>query len=162
MTMGQKGFSLVELLTVIAIMIVLTSIATLQFSSMVRKREIEKQTQLLYTDLAEVRQKALYEKTQRMVRLTGSEFTVYPGTSTAAAPVIRRTLNYPVVLSNGDAAIDIRFDTFGISDNSTLFVCVDPASSSVAPVNSLRITATGVDLAQRKEGTCSDANISLK
>jgi type II secretion system protein H len=122
MTMGQKGFSLVELVVVIATMIILTSIATLQFSSMIRKREMEKQTRMLYTDLTEVRQKALYEKTPRVVRLTSNEFRVYPGDSTAATPTLSRAFSYPIGWSTAGAVLDITFDTFGISNNNEVFV----------------------------------------
>ena len=160
--MGQKGFSLVETLVVVATMIILLSVATLQFSTMMQKREMEEQTRMIYSDLTEVRQKALYEKTRRAAKITNNEFTVYPGASTADPPVIRRPLNFPVVWSTGDAAVVITFDTFGISDNAELFVCIDPESNSSAPVDSLRITATRVDLAKRTEGTCSDEHINLK
>lgn len=160
--MGEKGFSLVELVVVVVILTVLLSIATLQFSSMIRKREMEKQTRMLYTDLTEVRQKALYEKTSRAVRLTTNEFTVYPGDSTADTPVLRRTFTYPVSLSTGDALVDITFDTYGISDNEDLFVCIDPASSNDAPVDSLRVSATRVDLAKRTGANCDQTGVSLK
>lgn len=161
--MGQKGFSLVELLTVVAVMIILLSVATLQFSSMMSKREMEKQIRMLYTDLTEIRQKALYEKTPRAVKVTASEFTVYPGDSTAAPPVVRRSLNYPVGWSTSDTELVITFDTFGISDNDdTLCICIDPSISNSAPVDSLKITPTRVDLGKRTGGNCVDEDINLK
>ena len=161
--MGQKGFSLVELLTVVATMIILLSVATLQFSSMMRKRDMEKEIRMIYTDLSEVRQKALYEKTPRAVKFTANEFTVYPGPSTTVSPVLRRTLNHPVGWSTADSVLVVTFDTFGISDNDgTLCICIDPSSSNSAQVDSLKITPTRVDLGKRTEGTCVDENINLK
>ena len=123
---------------------------------------MEKQIRMLYTDLTEVRQKALYEKTPRAVRLTANEFTVYPGDSTTTTPVLRRALNFPVGLSTGAAAVAITFNTYGISNNDTLFICIDPATDNSAPVDSLRITATRVDLAKRTGASCAETDISLK
>jgi len=53
--MGVRGFSLMELMVVLAIFATLLSIATLDFNAMTKKAQIERQTRELFADLNQAR-----------------------------------------------------------------------------------------------------------
>jgi prepilin-type N-terminal cleavage/methylation domain-containing protein len=58
----QDGVSMIELLTVMGIVVVLTGIATLSFSTWVNKYDIERQVYVLYAQLLKTRTDAMYKK----------------------------------------------------------------------------------------------------
>ena len=75
--MKRNGFSLIELVVVIAIMGTLIAIGALGYSSMTRKAGVEGQVKTMYADLMNARSQALYRKTCRYVTVTGTQFSVY-------------------------------------------------------------------------------------
>lgn len=148
--MKRNGFSLIELLIVIAIISILLSIATLQFNEYTRKANIEAQTKIMYADLMNVRSEALFQKKTRSVTVSATEFSVYSSaTVTGAAPVISKTLSYPVVYSGGST---ITFNTQGLLDNvNNKTICVEPYDNHAA-YDSLVLFTTRIELGKRDPG----------
>jgi prepilin-type N-terminal cleavage/methylation domain-containing protein len=159
--MRNRGFSLVELMFVIAIMGVLLAIAIPQFNRYTTKSAMEAQMRIMLTDLMTARSQALYEKKARSVAISAATFAVYSSTATDVAPRQAKTLQYPVVVGSGL----VQFDPSGVSllapgaDNC---ICLDP-SGNPASVDSIVITATRISLGKRNDGSaCSTSNIRIQ
>jgi prepilin-type N-terminal cleavage/methylation domain-containing protein len=120
----ESGFTLVELLMVIAIMAVLLTLATPQFNRMQQKATIEKEVTTIYSTLASVRLQALYSKTPRTVTFSGKQMNIFPANDTTATPLERVPLPYPV-----SASTSVDFDASGMMLAGDRSICVDPTGA---------------------------------
>ncbi|TWJ32786.1 pilus assembly FimT family protein [Geobacter argillaceus] len=161
--MRNHGFSLIELMLVIAVIAILGSIATLSWQSMQKKAAIETQAKTMYGDLMDVRSQALYTKRARSVAISSGLFQVYSSTVTSVPPVSQKTLGYAVVWSSAGT---ITFDTAGLANGSERSLCVDPYNDltvvNAAAVDSLVISAARINLGKRTGGNCVTNNIEQK
>jgi prepilin-type N-terminal cleavage/methylation domain-containing protein len=157
--MGQRGFSLVEMLVVVTIIGALLAIATLQFNQYTKKSGIEAQIKTMYTDIMNARAEALLQKSDRSINLTASQFSVYPNSTATDPPLLRKALGYPVI--SNDMSSIVSFDTRGVASTSKT-VCVEP-SGNPAYVDSIIITAMSIQLGKRRTGeTCNSDKIDAR
>ena len=159
--MGGNGFTLVELIVTVAVMIILASLATVQFRKMTINASIEKELKMIYADLMELRTKALYENTPRAVRFTRNVMAIYPGSDTSAPPVMTRSLPHGVAWSGSGASLEIEYDTYGIS-NKLVTVCVEPDNQNSSSVDSLIISHARIRMGKREAPDCKAEYVSLK
>jgi prepilin-type N-terminal cleavage/methylation domain-containing protein len=159
----ERGFSLVELLAVMAIMATLMSIGTLAYNRIQTKAGIERDVQKLYSSLMTVRLQALYTKTPRKIIFGGKSISVYANMS-AAAPESTTYLSYPVVMNPGAAQID--FDASGMMAGGDRTICVDPTGTlgqNPGNVDSVGISAAQVLMGKRQAGgACAPSFIDQK
>ncbi len=158
--MSERGFTLVEMLMVIAIIGILTTIGTFQFSSYQKKSAIDSQTRIMYGDLMELRNKALFEKSNRLFRLKSTtSYALYASEDGTATPLETKTLKMPITW-NGTA--DIIFDTRGmLKDLSNKTICV--VEENASPVDSIVVSATRIQLGKLDEGAaCAANNVTAK
>jgi prepilin-type N-terminal cleavage/methylation domain-containing protein len=160
--MRNHGFTLVELMIVIAVMAILGTIATLSWNSMQKKAAIETQAKTMFGDLMDVRSQALYTKRKRSVVISGSLFKVYSSNLTTVSPVSQKALRYPVVWNS--AGTTVTFDSSGLANGSQRSLCIDPDSDltvvNEATVDSIVISAARINLGKRTGGDC-DANNNI-
>jgi prepilin-type N-terminal cleavage/methylation domain-containing protein len=138
----RNGFTLVEILVAITIMGILISVATLNYSAMKQKGDIEKQTRELYSVIVGTRLSAMQNK-QRLALFLGPKQYIFKqytsvNDSIATAWKIKSTVNlaFPIqkldtsgTLVNLDVATDkIDFDTNGFTNNNMTLV-VTPVSA---------------------------------
>ena len=159
--MGENGFTLVELIVTVAVMVILATLATVQFTKMTTKVSIEKELKMIYADLMELRTKALYENTPRAVRFTRTVMTIYPGSDTSAPPVMTRSLPHGVAWSGVGASLDVTYDTYGISD-TLVTLCVEPDDENSSSVDSLVISFARIRMGKREAPNCKAEYVSLK
>lgn len=166
--MNRNGFSLVELVVVIAIMVTLMAIGGLIYSTMTRKTGIESQVKTMYADLMTARSQALYRKTCRYVTVAGTQFSVYTSsvcgaTAPTSGAIMQKTLRYGITSTPADS---ICFDQRGMANrvNATITdmsgtykaICVQPNDPSL--LTSIVVSATDIQMGKLTTGsTCSDA-----
>ena len=145
--MNKHGFSLIELLIVIALIGILVSAATFGFTQYSRKSKMESQTRLLYGDLMEYRAKALFEKRNWTFKISESGYGIYSSTATTVTPVSAVIFKHPVDFTDTIAVIE--FNTQGMTDVAGS-VCV--AGANDANVDSVTVSKTRVQIGKRKVG----------
>lgn len=157
--MRQRGFTLVELMVVIAITGILLSIATLNWNEMQRKSAIESQIKTMHADLMEVRLQALYGKRARSVVISGQVYKSYSSTVITPTPLETKQLSYPVVTNTNGSTLT--FDKCGLVFNGYSAVCVGPVNNTAA-VDSLVINVSKNNLGKRDGGGCGTSVITQK
>ncbi|MDD2539846.1 MAG: prepilin-type N-terminal cleavage/methylation domain-containing protein [Desulfuromonadaceae bacterium] len=154
--MNNRGFTLMELLIVIALIGILSAMGTFAFSQYSKKSHIVNQTRMLYGDLMEYRIKALYEKKNWTFKISPTSYDIYSSADTTVEPVSTVILKYPVYPN----ITHITFNSRGLTTNIGA-VCVDSVSDAV--VDSVVISTTRVKIGKKKEGTpCVSDNINAK
>jgi prepilin-type N-terminal cleavage/methylation domain-containing protein len=160
--MREDGFSLMELITVMAVAGILTAIATLQFSSYSRKAGIESQTRSIYSELMNARQQSMFRKSPYRVTLASNEIRIFSSGDVSVPPVVQLSLKYPLKW-NGFAGNMINFDTRGClqdvsSDGS---ICAD-LDDNPGAYDSIVISWTRTSLGKRQTGgECKSGHIVL-
>ncbi|WP_243371423.1 prepilin-type N-terminal cleavage/methylation domain-containing protein [Geotalea sp. SG265] len=160
---SQRGFSLVELVVVIAIMATLLAIATLNWREMNLKSGIENQIKKIHADLMEVRLQALYTKTPRSVVITDYQLKIYAtdDTSVSVAPISVKDLPYKITWNNGTL---LTFDAQGLTNGTQGSLCIVPTGDTSvvnsAVVDSIVVSQARLNLGKRTGGACSAGNIT--
>src|SRR5690349_15894568 len=107
----EGGYSLVEMLVIIAMISILLAIATVNFNSYFKRYQSEAQTRMMYADLLSARANALYHRRETRVKFYATRFEVYSSLvdrDGGAAPVVSRQLQFPVVQSKSGNNVDFK------------------------------------------------------
>ena len=158
--MGQKGFSLIELVITIGVISILLSIATLEFNKYMTKSHIESQVKMMYSDMMNARAEALMQKSDRSIKVdtTPKVFSVHPSSDGSGTPLLQRTLKFQLDSDHGNP---VAFDTRGVASIAKA-ICVG-ANGNPAAVDSIIISETRIQLGKRQTGgACDNAHIDAK
>ncbi len=149
--MRQAGFTIIEMAIVLAIVGILTALATVRFNAYMRKSQMQSQIQTLYSDLNRVRSQALFNRRPRSVTMTSNQYALYSSSAVTGSPVEQKALKYPMALNNG-AQLD--FDERGLLANVTsASACILLPTSQDAVIDSLVLSETRILI-----GKCNDCN----
>lgn len=166
--MNRRGFTLVEIIVVTALIGILLTIATMQFSDYIRKGAIESQTKELYSDLMLIRTMAVTQRSSKRVVITPTSFSLISSSIGGGVTSGRTTkkLSKPVTWtgkSASDTKTQIIFDergTFNIVSNGNTSICVDPSLES-AQFDSIVVFSTRIHLG-KVGGDCDSDHITIK
>jgi prepilin-type N-terminal cleavage/methylation domain-containing protein len=125
MIVDRRGFSLIEMLVVMTIMAILTTIGTLSFNQWSKKASIESQTRTLLSDLNSARLEAVTGKRRRGVVLDPGSYSLKSYSSadekiTTGGTVFSTTnLKYQIeTLTGVFSGNHIAFDSRGFVENA--------------------------------------------
>jgi len=160
--MNRRGFSLMELIIVIALISTMLAIATINFNSWQVKYNIEAQVKEMLSDLVDVRSMAIASKKEHRVFLTPTSYSFRrysseadPKTSSGGVQVLNKTLKYQIAWPSSVPAMNpIVIDDRGYTTNlGTISVGVglgDPAYNCIvvhtARVNMGKLNGTNCEI----------------
>ncbi len=169
--MSRNGFSLIELIVVIALISILLTIATLNFNSWVTRQNIAKQVKETSADIMSMRQRAIVTGQNYDVEFPDATTLVFKRYSSVAetrgtegTEVERKSLRYPVVLSSADP---IEFSGRGMMvDPIDKIICV--FTDANPSLDALVITQSRVSMGRiisqgsKNAAACTKDNIEIK
>jgi len=163
--MTKRGFSLVELVVVLAIMGILLSIVALNFSSWTRKVQIEKQTREFVSDLNTAKRDSIFLKRRHGIVLnntaTGYAFRQYSSENesrtSGGTDIFTKTTSYQFSKENGTSAADriLQFDIRGFAatgfDLDT--IRINPTNSGAA-FDCVVIATSRINIGKMEGASC--------
>ncbi|WP_136526613.1 pilus assembly FimT family protein [Geomonas ferrireducens] len=161
--MRARGYSLVEMITIVACLAVLIALGTLMFQRYDRNFRTEAQTRLILTELMKARMNAITQHRATRVKLYRDRFEVYSSGSDEGDPVMVQTLNFPLMsnLPGFAKGAKVEFQETGLTRNLGT-VCVD-ADGMQPALDSIIIFATSMRSGVKDKGNdCDSENITIK
>ncbi len=164
--MNRRGFTITELIVVIAIISVLLALATLSFNQWQRKANIENEVKQLYADLRYAQQQAMVSVMTHRINFPSMSYMAVvrlrDENDATGTRVLQRSLPYAIRQSTPSFAA-IEFNCRGLMvDPETKSICV--FSDSGANVDSIVLMQSRISLGRLKNqgGACEASNIDLK
>jgi len=161
--MNRNGLTLIELMFAIAIIGILLAIGTLDFNQMTRKYAIEAQTREMYSDLVDLRLKAMYKKRAHAAKLTATTFNAYSSQNTSGTPIglmYTKNLKYQITYSNTMATIS--FDSHGLTTDLGC-ICTEPSGNPGGVDSVVFSYMTQFNIGKRSTGgDCKSVNIEIR
>ena len=157
--MRSRGFSLLELVVLMALVSILLSIATLNFREYLQRSKMEAQTRFLYGQLLKARVDAVCQRRTIAVKVYPGRFEVYSSQiADGVEPLQTHLLNFPITWN---ASSTIEFDKNGItSDFGAL--CLESTAGGGA-VDSVVVSTTRITIGKKDKGDeCDTDNITAK
>jgi prepilin-type N-terminal cleavage/methylation domain-containing protein len=157
--MGERGYSLIEMMVTVCIVSVLTVIATLKFNDYLDRSRKESQTRMLYEELLKSRAAAVYERRGTRIKVYPDHFENFSSIckDETVAPVERHELRFPVVCNTADP-IDFLQNGLAKEESS---ICLD--GDNGAPVDSVIISYARIRIGKKEPGKdCNAPNITVR
>jgi Tfp pilus assembly protein FimT len=156
----SKGFTLIELFIVAAVLIILGGIAAMNFANYATKRDAENDIKQLYADLMKARAMAITQSRTIQVRFSNTSSKAYTlvtdlnedGDFDDPGEILERaTLKLDLYWNNNPASgVNIAFSSKGIVTSNGTFT----NNVSDAEYNCINVFATRINLGRLSGGQC--------
>ncbi|MBJ6727442.1 pilus assembly FimT family protein [Geomesophilobacter sediminis] len=158
--MDRSGFSLIEILVVLAITTLLGSFATIKYREYLQRYKSDQQTRSLRAELMRARIYAVTQQREVLVRFAPDHFHVYSSNVADDTPRTTR-LAFPVSVKLSYGASQIKFDQRGMA-NLKGDICIEDQGGT-GSVDSVIISPTRISIGKRQPGKdCNEDYIDLK
>jgi len=152
-----NGFTLIEIVVVIAIMAIALSIAIPNFSKYVTDYQISSQVDQIYSDLQLAKFYSVSHRVQTTFRINNNSYTISYLDSNNNLQTIKaiNNLKYPVSLNVGNNTIS--FDSHGFASNAyanTITIYINQQNS--AKPDCINITYTEINTGIWSNNVCSN------
>jgi len=163
----EHGFTLIEVLVVIAIIGILLSLATLDFSTWQKKYAIEAQTRGMLTDFTDARLQAIHRKNFVTITLSTNSYVITrfgTETLTNGTTIMTKQLKYPIQqFAPGNGTLTDFSNTVLTIDERGYIGSTDYLTIAVAPSQtSASLNCLSVQAAQTNAGKINGTKCELK
>lgn len=146
--MKQDGFTLIEMLIVIAIAAIIMAIATINFGTWTAKSNIEGEIREMYADLMTARARAIDTNRTHSVAFSGVQYTI---TDDTGAVIIRKTMKNPITVAGGA----LSFDNRGLASiTSPAAITISLTNNAGAVFDCIIIEQTRMNMGIMSGGAC--------
>lgn len=171
-----KGFSAIELLIVVAIVVILAAVAGVQYSKWIKRYNVEREMREMHTDLMNARARAVMRDRAFFVILAAGRYTIYEDTNptpdgdgtlqTANDTVyLLKDLNsrYPIRWSDA-ANTQLMFNSRGLYEGATddKTICTNAGVESDYNCIVVEPTRVGLGKLTAAGGACDTVNCIVK
>lgn len=138
---SNHGFTLVEVLVVMVMFGILSTIGTIAFNDWTKKYNIEKQTKELFSVINDARLRSIHSKKRHGIVLNPTQYVMRNYSSEnenrlAGQTLLTKTVQYTLTKNSGGGTLAgdlFVFDTRGFIDNGVgITILVNPANSGAA------------------------------
>lgn len=163
--MNRQGFTLIELIVVMAIMATLLSIGALEFSKWSRKNSREAQVRELMADVTTAQINALQQKRRHRLEISSGSYAIRRYASaadTTGTVILQKNVNAPLTVQGAPSWIE--FDTLGASNvgGTPRAICLQD-NSQENMVDAIVVGRSKINLAKRNAGeACQSDKCILK
>jgi prepilin-type N-terminal cleavage/methylation domain-containing protein len=169
--MNKRGLSLVELLVAIAIIGIVLSLTTLNFSKMTKKGNAETAVRELYSDITTAQMDSLRTHRRHQVTFNAGSYVIrrYSSATDATGTVrLQKTLKETLTSSAPSPSLPVVL-TFSekcdpsVSAGTIPFALCLSANDAGAAVDCIVVSEGKINLAKKREGeSCAPANCDLR
>ncbi len=158
--MSKSGFTLIELIVIVGLILTLLAISALSFNRYSVKYNVEREIRQLYANLMDARMRAMQQKRQYLVVLASGSYTIYldndedgavDPTDTVVTDLSQDKLPYPIAWGLAGGTDNFYFNSWGLVNiNGNIRI----STSTDAEYDCINLRKTRINLGKWNGSSC--------